>query len=133
MVTDHLDDIIQPGADTARVMVNGTAWLTRDFPDDPLRLVDVDDMTPEHQRRLLAYLRAHAYEQHWFARKAIKEQFQRREIDAIQMATQLTLIGAVPELWLEDTALVRRLVQLVAREPRRERQRWLPARLRRTP
>lgn len=130
MVTDPVDEIIQPGGDVTRAMLADTYWLARD--GDRLSLIAVDDMTPDHQQRLLAWLRSHAREVHWFARAAVKAQWRRGEITDIEKATRLTLLGAVPELWLEDTALVRRLCLLVARPPRRERTRWLPARLRRT-
>lgn len=129
-MTDHLDDVLDPGDNVARAMLASTKWLSRDYPDDPLRLVDVDDMEPSHQRNLLGYLRDHAREMHFYARMAIEQQFERGEIDSIERATHMTMLGAMPDLWIERTVLYRRLHLLVHGRP--ERRRFLPARLRRT-
>lgn len=124
-----MSDIVWPGDDATRAMLADTYWLTRASADDRLTLTAVDDMTPDHQRRLLDYLRRSADQLHWYARKAINDQFRRYEIGFAARAQLLRQLDIPPAEWLDDTALVRRLVQLVTPPTRGERRRRLPARL----
>jgi hypothetical protein len=78
----------------------------------------LDDMTPTHRRATLAWLRGHAELLHAQRKAIVGRLYKRGELDDVEFADELRYLEALdPAVWLEDTPLVRRLVQLVPREP----------------
>lgn len=90
----------------------------------------LDDMTPSHQRRTLAWLRDHAVQLHG-QRKDVSVRLHRRGLltDGEFADEQRYLDALDPAVWLDDQPLVRRLVQLIPRAPAPvRRRRYLPRR-----
>lgn len=114
----------------------GTAMLRQGFywkirgPAGELQLVHLDQLSREHQRRLLAWLRRNAETMQAHERRTVARLYQRGRMLAPEFAAAMRPLETVlPEVWIEDTALVRRLVQLVPAEPARPRRhRFLPRR-----
>ena len=106
-------------------------WLTRRRWTGHLEPVNVADLGERHRRNLLAWLRDHAALLARTQRRVYVHLHNRGSIDTPELAHRLDWLDAHdPHAWLEDTALVRRLVDLPPappRPPRRNRQ--LPRRL----
>lgn len=112
----------------ADLLVQDEHWITGDG-----RTLRLNDMDPAHLRFALAFCRRYAATLHYDVETALLfepesdvegEWFWR---DALLRQHQ----GTAPEVWIDDTPLVRRLVALVPREPRAPRwRRFLPRRLR---
>ena len=94
----------------------------------PIRL---EDMSDRHRRNLLAWLREHARLMQDHERRAIKGLYLSGFLTGAEHDDRQARLAALPpEVWLEDTVLVRRLVQLAPPTPRPlRRRRQLPARL----
>ncbi|GAY12068.1 hypothetical protein [Pseudonocardia sp. N23] len=119
----------------AHKLIQSETWLVRDDETRQLHWRNVEHMTPSHRAHLLDWLRRNADAMRMHVYRSVNQSFRRYEIDGVQRAELIRdLLGDRPAAeWLEDTALVRRLVALQpAPAPRRDRSRWLPARLRRT-
>lgn len=122
--------VVMPPEDTASALCNSTSWLARASDTGRYVLRDVADLEPDHQRRILGWCRAHADQLHWMARKEIDRRFKHGEIGFAHRAELMRPLRCDPAVWLEDTALIRRLVQLVPTPPPSpRRRRYLPARL----
>ncbi|MBN9108607.1 MAG: hypothetical protein J0I34_07470 [Pseudonocardia sp.] len=120
-------------ASSAHALLQSHSWITRDPDTRELHLIDLDAMTPSHRAHLLDWLRRNAHVMRGHVHRSIN---QSQRWGAITWVERAELIRDLevhpPEVWIEDTPLVRRLVQLEPpAAPRRERQRWLPQRLRR--
>lgn len=117
----------------AHKLVHSQTWLIRDDDTRQLHWRHVDHLTPSHRAHLLDWLRRNADVMRGHVLRSINQAHRRNEITWPERAAMVRDLTAHPaEVWIEDTALVRRLVQLQpARPPRRDRPRWLPARLRR--
>lgn len=115
--------------DLGRTDLDTEVWLTR--RDGRLVPVRVDDMTPAHRRNLLAYLRRNADVMWAHQRQLTASYWQTGVIDDATFAARVAhLDRTAAPVWIEDTALVRRLVALAPPAPPRERRRrLLPARL----
>lgn len=78
----------------------------------------IDDMTPDHRARVLAWLRGNAELMQNLHRDHITRLYKRGLLSVEEFAAELAYLDAMPAaVWLEDQPLVRRLVQLVPREP----------------
>lgn len=115
--------IAEPGF--AHLLHQADHWATWNAGGQLVR-VRLDDMSPDHRRRTLAYLRAHA------------EFFRCRELDALARLYRIGKLSTAeygaessylealdPHVWLDDTELVRRLVQLTPTPPAPPRRRRL--------
>ncbi len=125
MIVLHLPQI----TDLGRTDLDTEVWLTR--RDGRLVPVHVDDLTPRHRRNLLAYLRRNADVMWAHQRQLTASYWQTGVVDDATFAERVAHLDRTPAPeWIEDTALVRRLVALTPAEPRPERRhRFLPARL----
>jgi hypothetical protein len=86
----------------------------------------LDDMTVAHCRRVLAWLRAHADQLHSDRIDVLARLRRSGELTDTEFAAEVaTLEATEPAVWLEETPLVRRLVQLTPAEPRPARRRRL--------
>lgn len=132
VMTADYPGLYVPTPDAARKLINSHTWLTRDDDTGELRWVSVLEMTPSHRAHLLTWLRTNADTMRGHVLRSIDRAARNGEITWADRAVELSELFAVTAaVWIEDTPLVRQLVQLAGpREPRRERQRWLPARLR---
>lgn len=106
-------------------------WLTRRRLSGRLEPVNVADLSERHRRNLLAWLRAHPALLAATQRRVYVHLHQAGVLATPTFARCLDRLDAVdPHVWLEDTALVRRLVDLTLPEPRAPRRnRQLPRRL----
>lgn len=121
--------MILPPSDVATPLLNDEWWLTR--RDDRLELIRADDMGYTHRLRLLGWLRRHSVQLHAQAKREIERRHRHDEITDAERIRLLLPLAAGPEVWLEDTALVRRLVAITPKPvPAPRRRRWLPERLR---
>lgn len=118
----------------AHKLIQSETWLVRDDETRQLHWRNVEHMTPSHRAHLLDWLRRNADRMSDHVAQSLDKAYWRNEISwEYRTERRFDLTARPAAVWLEDTRLVRRLVQLVpAPAPRRERQRWLPARLRRT-
>lgn len=117
---------------TTYKLLGSRYWLTRDDGVHTLRMVAVDDMTPSHRAHLLDWLRRNAARMVDHVARSLDQAYWRNEITWEDRAARLAdLTAQPPAVWIEDTALVRRLVALVPREPELPR-RGLLDRIRRT-
>lgn len=106
-------------------------WLTRRRWSGHLEPVRVDDLSERHRRNLLAWLRAHPELLAATQRRVYVQLHRAGAMSTPDFARVLDWLDAQdPHVWLEDTALVRRLVDLTPPEPRAPRRnRHLPRRL----
>ena len=125
MIVLHLPQI----TDLGRTDLDTEVWLTR--RDGRLVPVHVDDLTPRHRRNLLAYLRRNA-DVMWAHQRDLLGSYWKTGVinDRVFGERMAVFTRCTAAEWIEDTALVRRLVALTPAEPRPERRRrFLPARL----
>lgn len=122
---------VRPADDLVLGLQQAAVWVAR---GDQGRLVTrrLDDLPHAHVVAILAWLRARALDLH-----------DRQHADLVGLVARgrqpddvMRLVAAHsrhdPHVWLEETPLVRRLVQLAGPPPKTERRRrFLPARLRR--
>lgn len=94
--------------------------------------IRLDDMSPEHRRRVLAHLRAHAEFFHHRQLDTLTRLHRRGRLSDTELGDESRYLRALdPAVWLDDTPLVRRLVQLTPAPPAApRRRRFLPWRLR---
>jgi hypothetical protein len=86
----------------------------------------LDDMPLAHRRRVLAWLRSHADQLHGQQLDLLSRLRRRGQLSDDAFANETaTLEATEPAVWLEETPLVRRLVQLTPAEPRSVRRRRL--------
>jgi hypothetical protein len=115
-------------ADLGRVDVDTETWPRGTHTDRVTNVADLDD---RHRRNVLRYLRRNAVLVWANHRALLRTRHMRQQIDDPTFRQRLAHLDATPAPeWLEDTPLVRRLVQLsppLPRPPRRRR--LLPARL----
>lgn len=107
--TDGLDRVIHRLHQSAR-------WAYRD-DDGRLHCARLNEMTPEHRRNVLRWLRDRATQLH-----AQQIDYHHREIrrgrDYAEIVADIgTLKRTPPGAWLDETPLVRRLAELVPRQP----------------
>lgn len=116
-------------------LLDQTCWWWAKTPTGELYPIQLEEMTVEHRRALLAWLRRHAAVMHAHQARTNASLWQSGLIDDTELGRRMRALRSVaPQVWLEDTPLVRRLVQLVPRDPAppRRRSRRLTALLRRT-
>lgn len=116
MTTD--DELWLPPTEPGMTRLDGETWLTRRGTE--LVPIQLDDMRPAHRVAVLQWLRDHAalmhrHESDWLARRYARgalslERFQSRHREHN---------GTPPHIWIEDTALVRRLHTLIRRDRQR--------------
>jgi hypothetical protein len=103
-----------------------TYWASR-HPHGHLVQRRLDDMNERHLTAVLTWLRAHAEQLHRDQIQLLLREW-RRGVDRAEIEVDIAhLQRAVPAMWLEETALVRRLVQLAPPPPPRRRRRLLTA------
>jgi hypothetical protein len=92
----------------------------------------LERMTDRHRRSVITYLRDRAGELHDHHRRALQRELATGR-DYAELVSALAQHGRTqPELWLDETPLMRRLRELSPDQPPGERRRrWLPARFRR--
>lgn len=92
--------------------------------------VRLDDMSPDHRRRTLTWLRGHAEFFRTRQLDTIARLYRRGRLSEREFADDTARLEALdPHVWLDDTALVRRLVQLTPAAPvAPRRRRRLPRR-----
>lgn len=121
--------LAEPGF--ANLLHQADHWATR---DDAGRLIRVrlDDMGPDHRRRVLAWCREHAEFLHTRELDCITTRYKRGHLSDAEFAADVAQVeGVTAAVWLDDTALVRRLAQLTPAQPAPpRRRRLLPWRLR---
>lgn len=84
--------------------------------DDQLVALYLEDMTPRHRTRLLAWLRERAEELQGRAMDEVARQQKRGELtDAEFAAAAEQLVGIDARTWLEERPLVRRLQEMQPR------------------
>jgi hypothetical protein len=90
----------------------------------------LDDMTTAHRRRVLDWLRAHAEQLHTARLDVLARLRRRGQLTDAEFAAEAAALEAIaPVVWIEDTPLVRRLVQITPPPPRPARsRRFLPRR-----
>lgn len=109
--------------------VETETWVTR--RDGELQPINVADLTHRHRTHLLAYLRRNAGVLWSHHRHLLRQLWMLQLVDDREFGDRVAHLDRTPAPeWLEDTALVRRLVALTPAEPRPPRRhRLLPARL----
>lgn len=112
-------------------LLRTTHWLGRDPDTGRLRLYRAEDLSDPHRRHVLRWLRQRADELH---ERSLREADRQHQLGAIDDTEHARLIAPLrdvePAAWLEDTPLVRRLLELSPPHPRpARRRRWLPTRL----
>lgn len=76
----------------------------------------LDDMTDDHRRRVLHWLRTHAHDLHRDQADRLAHRYRRGHLTRLELEAELTLLRALhPEEWLDQQPLVHRLQQLVPR------------------
>lgn len=119
----------RPVDDLVAALHQDEHWTSRD--GDDLVTHRLDDMHDRHRGTVLAWLRARALELHRRQHDEHVASVARGEHphDVLVLIADHGRLD--PYVWLEETPLVRRLVQLQGHQPRPERRRrLLPARLR---
>lgn len=111
--------------DGAHLLHQAATWRT--YGDNgQLRTVYLDEMTPGHRLKVLAWLREHAVELLDAEKTAVARQWRRGASTDADYAYAITALEAAsPEMWIEEQALVRRLCQLGARPPTLRRRGFL--------
>lgn len=116
------------------ILRQGTYWRARHPHTGQLHLVLVDALPAGHRANVLAWLRANADLMRAHEARALARAYKTGRLTAAAFAAAMRPLEAVPpEVWIEDTTLVRRLHELTAAEParlRRPSRRLLPTRLR---
>ncbi len=93
----------------------GTYWKIRQW--GVLQLVTIDSLTPDHRARLLDWLRANASLMQAHEARQIVTSHRRRLIGDQEFAAEMRKLEDVdPREWIDNTVLVRRLVELVPRK-----------------
>lgn len=117
MTVPAFDIHLDAGDVGTALLRQATYWKTR-RDDGQLQLVTIDGIGADHQRRLLGWLRRNAEVLHGIEQRALSTQRKTGRLDDQSFAEAMgALERRDPAEWLEDSTLVRRLVQLV---PRRE-------------
>jgi len=121
--------LAEPGF--AHLLHQADHWATWSDGGQLVR-IRLDDMSPDHRRRTLAYLRAHAEFFHTRQLDTLGRLYRRGGLSDREFGDETAYLRALdPHVWLDDTALVRRLVQLTPTPPApARRRRFLPWRLR---
>lgn len=105
---------LNPPGDILDRLTQTATWASRN--DGHLVEHRLDDMTPDHRRRVLQWLRAHAYELYGDRLDQLAHRQRCGQISRIDFAAEVNLIRARhPEEWLDQQPLVQRLQQLVPR------------------
>lgn len=113
------------------ILRQSTYWRTRG-PDGHLEVIRLDSMSWDHQRRALAWLRAHADQMRHHEARTLGGAYKAGRIEERDLCSGIAWLrwGTPAVEWIEDTPLVRRLVQLAPPEPVAPKiRRRLPARL----
>jgi hypothetical protein len=114
-----------------RRLHQGAIWVSRGDGDQPV-VQRLDDMPRRHQQAALAWLREHAVELHGRQGDDLTRRATRaggHPDDLVELSEHSRLD---PHVWLEETVLVRRFVELIGRDPAPpRRRRFLPRWLRR--
>jgi hypothetical protein len=121
---------LMPDVAMGLTRLNTEHWAVWDGDDlVPIRVEDLDD---RHRRNVLHWLRQHARLMQDHERRALRGLWRSGAITGREHDRRRIALDALdPDVWLEDTRLVRRLVQLSPPPPRPfRRRRLLPARLR---
>lgn len=108
-----------PVADATLVALLEQQTIWRSWGDHG-RLVEqlLDEMSPAHRARVLAWLRANAAVLIDGRRDAVATAHKRGFLEDVEMAHELAYLDTLdPAVWVEDQPLVRRLVAMVPREP----------------
>lgn len=107
--------IAEPGF--AHLLHQADHWATRDDADRLVR-IRLDDMSPAHRARVLAWCRNNAEFLHTRALDMATRLHRRGVTTAEEFARHVAELQDVPPpVWLEETVLVRRLTQLTPRRP----------------
>lgn len=109
-----------------------TYWKMR-LDDGRLQLVHLDQLGTHHRRHLLAWLRANAALMQAHEARAIARQHKAGHLDDASFAAAMRPLETLaPQVWLDDTALVRRLIQITppGPPPAPRQRRYLPWRKR---
>lgn len=125
------DPHVLADADVVTLLRQATYWRTRDR-DGALELVRLDELDPGHLARILAWLRGRATQLREQAAGQLAAHWKAGRLDDHDFAAEHRQLGwsELAEVWLDDTPLVRRLVELAPRPLAERRRRLLPARLR---
>lgn len=122
MTTTH------PVDDLVATLHQDQHWVSRDGAD--LVTLSLDDMPAAHRDAVLGHLRDRAVELHLRHYDDVMHSVQRGASVHDVIPALARHMGLDPHVWLEETALVRRLVELHGWEPRPARLvRFLPKRL----
>lgn len=124
---DDPTELVDAGITT--LLRQQTYWRTH---GSHLELVRLDHLTPDHIARILNWVRDRATQLRERAAAQLTASWKAGILSDYDFAAHHRALGwdQPAAVWLDDTPLVRRLVELAPRPPAERRRRLLPTRLR---